>query len=368
MRKGTTQIDAYTRKFLNVDLRTGGSVKSVLLSLLIIAGTCFAEGSRESDSLALVSFQEANNSIESRVLWDYTEPLEEWAGVTLENNRVVKLGFTFSRWTTIPSSIGELSELRSLKLSQNSFETISPDIWNLKKLQILNLAGSDLYVVPAEIGELTDLEIVHLGLTQITSLPEEIGKLSKLRIVNVNSNRISSLPESIGNLTNLTSLNVMQTGLSSFPQSIQNLTELDSLFIAYNNLSTLPTSFSSLELSYLSVTQNYLQEKNLTEDMIRWLDRYDGDWRDSQSEKHVSISNLTASPSNKSIYVNNLSVHFSSSAAYSISIFSASGRLLKQINGANPTLFLNTLGLANGIYQMRIVQGGDVFTGQFILK
>lgn len=61
-------------------------------------------------------------------------------------------------------------------------------------------------------------------------------------------------------------------------------------------------------------------------------------------------------------------LHFKYFKPYTVEIFSANGQLVKDISGSENVVSLNSLGLATGIYQMRVVQGADVFTGQFKLK
>lgn len=53
---------------------------------------------------------------------------------------------------------------------------------------------------------------------------------------------------------------------------------------------------------------------------------------------------------------------------YKLSIFSISGRLIKEISGVEQTVSLNDLNLATGVYQVKVTQGIEIFTGQFILR
>lgn len=53
---------------------------------------------------------------------------------------------------------------------------------------------------------------------------------------------------------------------------------------------------------------------------------------------------------------------------YQVEIFSANGRLIKKISSDETTIRLESLGLANGTYQVRIIQLGNTFSGKFTLR
>lgn len=76
----------------------------------------------------------------------------------------------------------------------------------------------------------------------------------------------------------------------------------------------------------------------------------------------------TINSGSKAIALHAGNLLFKNSTPYTLAVYSVNGRLLKEISGSETTVLLNSLELANGIYQMRVVQGAHVFTGQFILK
>ncbi len=82
----------------------------------------------------------------------------------------------------------------------------------------------------------------------------------------------------------------------------------------------------------------------------------------------TSITTYNNPYSKTQLSVINNELQFTNLAPYTVNIFSANGQLIKAISGMETAVSLNSLGLANGIYQMRVVQGADVFNGQFILK
>ncbi len=86
--------------------------------------------------------------------------------------------------------------------------------------------------------------------------------------------------------------------------------------------------------------------------------------------QEVSINTANISTDNNSfISVQNNSIHFSNNQTpYSIQLFSANGRLIKEINGTKQVVSFHDLGLAHGIYQMRVEQGSKSTALQFILR
>ncbi len=82
---------------------------------------------------------------------------------------------------SIPDTIGNLSNLRELDLSDNNLETLPESIGYLKKLEELYLSGNrNFRRLPDSIGDLENLETLELEETNLESLPESMGKLTKL--------------------------------------------------------------------------------------------------------------------------------------------------------------------------------------------
>ena len=146
----------------------------------------------------------------------------------------------------IPESIGKLTSLLSLNLSETQISTLPESIRNLTRLQNLNLRYTVIGALPESIWSLTSLQRLILRFTKISTLPENIGNLLNLQDLDLSSTKISILPESIGNLIHLQSLNLSSTQISSLPESIENLTNLQSLDMRSTQISALPESIGNL--------------------------------------------------------------------------------------------------------------------------
>jgi hypothetical protein len=104
-------------------------------------------------------------------------------------------------------------------------------IYELYKETRLNLAYEELTTLPSEIGNLSNLHILFLDNNQITSLPTEIGDLSQLHTLWLNNNRIKILPPEIGNLSNLRELWLDNNQITILPPEIGRLSNLKRLLL-----------------------------------------------------------------------------------------------------------------------------------------
>lgn len=72
----------------------------------------------------------------------------------------------------LPSTIGDLAELRVLDLRDNHIRTLPPQIGKLGKLIKLQLGLNKLVTLPAETSKLWALHTLQLEANQLTSLPD----------------------------------------------------------------------------------------------------------------------------------------------------------------------------------------------------
>ncbi|XP_020525931.1 probable leucine-rich repeat receptor-like protein kinase At1g35710 [Amborella trichopoda] len=187
-------------------------------------------------------------------------------------------------WNNLEVEIGNLTELRSICLRNNSLSDPIPyQLVELKKayrfsssiskniaqftLNLLVLNVADNAKIPLSLRNCSKLKVLDLGDNQLFgkipswiasgSIPPEIWHLIDLTELDLSDNLLDgSLPSSIRNITKLTMLNLFGNQL----QELYLLQELESLDLSRNLLSGgIPPSLSSMaSLSYLNLSYNNL--------------------------------------------------------------------------------------------------------------
>ena len=163
--------------------------------------------------------------------------------------------------------------------------------------QIIKLRLDDsLISIPTEIGQLTNLEDLNVGENQLTSIPKEIGQLTNLTRLHLGDNQLSTLPPELGFLTKLNSLFVNQNNITTIPQAICNLMEFNSpqlLISADGNLTCSATSQKDALISIYSANPG---------NTLGWsVDNFAGvDFYENGNPKAIIINNknLTRIPDN----------------------------------------------------------------------
>lgn len=161
----------------------------------------------------------------------------------------------------LPDSIGKLSQLIKLDLSENRIVTLPGAIKGLSSLQTLDLHGNKIHELPESIGAL--LHLLHLDLrgNQLTALPQTIDKLVHLQELDLSSNGIPSLPETIGSLASLQKLKIDTNDIEEIPHAIGRCTRLKELRADYNRLKALPEAVGRIQsLEILTVRYNNIRQ------------------------------------------------------------------------------------------------------------
>ena len=75
----------------------------------------------------------------------------------------------------------------------------------------LDLYKTKLTCIPDSIGQLTQLQHLNVSENQLTCLPDSIGQLTQLQSLDLSENQLTCLPDSIGQLTQLRNLIYLKT-------------------------------------------------------------------------------------------------------------------------------------------------------------
>ncbi|PIN23774.1 Serine/threonine protein kinase [Handroanthus impetiginosus] len=171
----------------------------------------------------------------------------------------------------VPNSLGELTFLKDLYLSENNFVAESLELkfinslTNCRYLRKLSLAGNIFNsIIPASIGNLsTSLShfyCYNCGLHG--SIPEEVGNLTNLLVLSLFDNQLTgSIPKTLGNFQNLQGLDICQNRVSgSIPDNLCGLENLNILSLFQNQITgAIPDCIGNLTaLRYLYIGNNKL--------------------------------------------------------------------------------------------------------------
>ncbi len=168
---------------------------------------------------------------------------------------------TSVRFTTIPDSIGKLTNLKKLRLSMYEIKYLSPEIQKLPKLEEFSISESIIEEFPDIVLKLTKLKRLDMANNKITKIPNEIDQLINLEELNVSGNYlITKIPDTIGNLTKLKTLKVHYNILTEIPDTIGNLTNLETLYLNNNKITKIPDIIGNLtKLKILNLGYNKLK-------------------------------------------------------------------------------------------------------------
>ena len=165
---------------------------------------------------------------EVKLNWGAAAPIDFWRGVTLggEPPRVIALDLTNLGLTgSIPTRLGDLDALASLRLGRNALVGTIPDtLGKLANLSELVLDGNALTGrIPRELGRLANLATLRLRNNGLHgAIPAELGRLGNLRQLALDNNALSGrIPRSLGGLSALQELWLAGNELAEATSHIQ---------------------------------------------------------------------------------------------------------------------------------------------------
>jgi len=197
----------------------------------------------------------------------------------------------------VPLEIGNLTNLRKLRLSMNNL-TDNGLKWeglvSLKFLTILVLNCNRLTHVPPGIGLLTCLKQLNLSHNNIVHLPEEIGQLRQLEILWMNNNRLRTLPSTVGDCCSLLEADFSSNLLGELPSTLGNLANLKILQLANNGLKSFPPEIlkGCSQLFTLHLHGNEITIEGLRE--VEGWSEYD-ERRRSKNNKQIEFGVMSSS-------------------------------------------------------------------------
>ncbi|KAL6644556.1 hypothetical protein ACP70R_016164 [Stipagrostis hirtigluma subsp. patula] len=159
---------------------------------------------------------------------------------------LVTLDISENRILALPDAIGRLSSLTKLDLHANRIAQLPDSIGDLCSLIYLDLRGNQLTSLPSSLGRLVNLEELDVSANHLTSLPDSIGSLARLKKLIIDTNNLDELPYTIGHCVSLVELRAGYNRLKALPEAVGKLVSLEILSVRYNSIRGLPTTMASL--------------------------------------------------------------------------------------------------------------------------
>jgi Leucine-rich repeat (LRR) protein len=190
-------------------------ISSILLTALML--TTWTAWSADVERDALIALYNGTNGggWTNNTGWNTDADYCSWYGVTCDGSgSVTYLWLDDNQLSgTIPSELGNLSNLWSLYLDHNQLNgPIPSELGSLSNLRDLIL-GSNQFSgpIPAELGNLSNLQRLFLDQNQLNGpIPAELGNLSNLQYLILSSNQLSGpIPSELANLSSLVTLDLL---------------------------------------------------------------------------------------------------------------------------------------------------------------
>ena len=160
------------------------------------------------------------------------------------------------RLANLPSTLGRMTALRALELSQAALTEVPPSVASFINLQDLNFNSNEILVVPSFIGQLPRLRGLGVTTNLISSVPSSIGQLASMQHLHLQNNVISSVPPSFGRLTNLKELWLLNNTLTTIPASLLTAPRSPSSPNFYLNLEANNISLAAMTVALADISSS----------------------------------------------------------------------------------------------------------------
>ncbi|KAL8482249.1 hypothetical protein ACS0TY_028412 [Phlomoides rotata] len=200
-----------------------------------------------TDEYALLAFKNAITSNSRAILshnWSSSISICNWIGVSCgtKHCRVTALNVSgFHLGGTIPPHLGNLTFLRSLDLSSNSFTEILSWLGRLSQLEHLYLNNNTFSgTIPLSLFNISRLHTLDMGYNFLDGIiPKEIANFSYLETLKLGGNKLTgSIPDSIFNMSSMIEINLRFNNISGkLPYNIcSNTPKLRIMSFSWNQL------------------------------------------------------------------------------------------------------------------------------------
>jgi Leucine-rich repeat (LRR) protein len=162
---------------------------------------------------------------------------------------VVFLSSSGNAFTSLPDSMGMMSNLKYLELHQTNFDTIPEGVYGLPRLQSLTIGNNKDTICFTSSVKYFSRSLVELRLysTLFDTLPEEFSHMNALSKLVMYKCKLYDVPEPVTNLANLSELWLDSNYISVVPPAIAKMQGLTYLSLRGNRISKVTSSICFLK-------------------------------------------------------------------------------------------------------------------------
>jgi Leucine-rich repeat (LRR) protein len=132
----------------------------------------------------------------------------------------------------------------------------------------LNLSYNNIQSIPPTIAEFVNLRSLIIDQNMLTELPIELAELQNLEEISISFNPIAYLPPNFHELISLKHFRAMLTLFDEFPEELEFHPNLQSLNLSFNRISELPPNLELPNLEILSLKNNYIVDVPLSVQLL----------------------------------------------------------------------------------------------------
>ncbi|CDY39700.1 BnaA04g14170D [Brassica napus] len=206
-------------------------------------------------------------SLTSAQAYNFSAPFCSWQGLFCDSKNehvtvLIATGMGLSG--PIPdTTLGKLSKLQSLDLSNNRISALPSDFWSLTTLKSLNLSFNQISgSFPSNVGNFGQLESLDLSHNNLSGqIPEAVDSLVSLRVLKFDHNGFQmSIPRGLlGCQSLLKALNIAGNKIHGRDRDFADMKSITSLNISGNQFEGSATGLLKETLEVADLSKNRLQ-------------------------------------------------------------------------------------------------------------
>uniref|UniRef100_A0A672VB02 Erbin n=1 Tax=Strigops habroptila TaxID=2489341 RepID=A0A672VB02_STRHB len=179
----------------------------------------------------------------------------------------------------VEEGISGCESLQDLLLSSNSLQQLPESIGSLKKvfrlnkgmnLEELDCSFNEIETLPSSVGQLCNIRTFAADHNFLTQLPSEIGNWKHVTVLFLHSNKLEFLPEEMGDMQKLKVINLSDNRLKNLPFTFTKLQQLTAMWLSDNQSKPLiPLQKEADPDTQKTVLTNYMfPQQPRTEDVM----------------------------------------------------------------------------------------------------